>query len=70
MTFDQAQSAANAIKRVLEQFTRAFNVGDVPLLLSSIAEDGRIDSIIAGGKVSKANYGAALAEAFKSGRRH
>ena len=68
MTIDQTQSAANAIKRILEQFAKAFNVGDVPRLLSYIAEEGRIDSIIARGKVSKANYGAAMVYAFRSGR--
>ena len=68
MTLDRAQSAATAIKRILEQFVRAFNVGDVTLLVSSIAEDGRVDSIIAGGKVSKANYRAAMVEALQSAR--
>ena len=67
MTFDQTQSAVSLMKQILERFARAFNVGDVPLLLSYIAEDGRIDSIIARGKVSKANYGAAMVKAFKTG---
>src|SRR5262245_45522959 len=68
MTLDQAQSAAAAIKWILEQFVRAFNVGDVTRLVSYIAEDWRIDSIIAGGKVSKANYRAAMVKALRSAR--
>jgi ketosteroid isomerase-like protein len=68
MTLNQVQSAADAIKQILEQFARAFNIGDVPRLLSYIAEDRRIDSIIAGAKVSKADYGAVMVQTFKSGR--
>jgi ketosteroid isomerase-like protein len=55
---------AEAVRSVLDGFTKAFNAHDVDLMSSYIADDARIDSVVAGGKASKEKYREAMIQGF------
>lgn len=54
-----------AIRRVIDSFSRAIDRADLPRLLAHIADDAVIDSKIAKGKVGKQKYADAMASAFE-----
>jgi hypothetical protein len=55
-----------AITGVIESVDRAINQADLTLLLDQFADDAVIDSRIARAKVSKQEYGVAMAAAFRA----
>lgn len=52
--------AERAVRTTLDRYLVASNTGDVDSILGYFADDARIDSIVAGGKVSKADYATAM----------
>jgi ketosteroid isomerase-like protein len=52
--------AERAVRATLDAHLVASNEADVDRILSHLAEDARIDSIVAGDKVSKAEYATAM----------
>ena len=63
---DGQDDERQAVRRVIEDFTSAYNDADLSMLLAHIAEDAVIDSRLARGKVTKQEYAEALARAFKT----
>ena len=55
-----------AIRSVIESFSRAINSADLTMLLAQIADDATIDSRIARARVSKQKYAEAIAAAFRA----
>jgi len=62
------QSEADAVEQVLSNYNDASNARNLERMLSLVAEDAQIDSLLAGAKVSKAKFAEALAQAFALGR--
>jgi ketosteroid isomerase-like protein len=66
-TIAQSQDGeTQAIRRVIENLSRAINDADLPLLLDQIADDAVIDSRVARGRVNKQKYADAMMGAFKT----
>jgi uncharacterized protein (TIGR02246 family) len=55
-----AAPAEKAVRGAIEDFVRAQNAGDLDGFLVYLSEDAKIDSTVAGGKVGKAEYAAAM----------
>jgi ketosteroid isomerase-like protein len=49
-----------AVRETLERYRVASNAGDLDGLLAYYTEDAKIDSTVAGGKVTKADYATAM----------
>jgi uncharacterized protein (TIGR02246 family) len=59
---------ADAVKRVLDDYVKALNAANLDGVLSTLADDAQIDSLVAGAKVSKAKYAESMKQAFATGR--
>jgi ketosteroid isomerase-like protein len=65
-----AQGSADdeaAVKKVIDDVSKAFNRDDLATVLTHLADDAQIDSKIAGGKVSKPKYAEVVAASIRQG---
>src|SRR5262245_54413004 len=52
--------AEKAVRTTVEDFVRAQNASDLDAFLAYLSDDAKIDSLVAGGKVGKAEYATAM----------
>jgi hypothetical protein len=62
-----AETESQQIKVVIDQAIKAVNTGDLKLLMAQYADDAKIDSKLAGAKVSKSAYGQVMSRSFQQG---
>ncbi len=66
-TMGHSQTAdRQAIRSVIETYSRAIDNADLRMLLAQIADDATIDSKIARGRVGKQKFAEAMAAAFRA----
>jgi len=61
------EAESKLVKSVIDQTVKATNSRDLKLVLAQYADDARIDSKAAGGKVSKHDYELVLSQIFQRG---